>query len=311
MATVLVGLVVIMLVGAGASLMSVRARRYRPLQPGVHALRDDYAINPIVGPLRSGCGSLEIAVRLDSAGRLQLGTGQRADSSGNAIGPMVLRELALRAEAYGGSVRPGQTESITLMIDIVETEPARQVHAYDVLDAELRRYPHVFTRLTDGAVTMGPVTVMLTGSGVPRHAVAAASDRFMFCDGSFGDVGAWGAPVELVPMVSEHWAWRFGWDGTDAISTEERLMLHHLVRAAHDDGREVRMFGIPESDARVREAFWRVLLDAGVDVISTPRPRRLAAFLVASTRRPDRIRVDGPIDGVVAQEGTFQVASAR
>jgi hypothetical protein len=137
----------------------------------------------------------------------------------------VLRELALRAVAYGGRVRPRQTDSITLMIEILESDPVRQVRAYDVLDAEVRRYPKLFTHVIDDSIVLGPVTIVLIGAGVPRHAIGAARDRYAFCDGSFGDIGAWGAPVALVPTVGEHWAWRFGWDGIDPIPNEERLLL--------------------------------------------------------------------------------------
>ncbi len=306
MATVLIGLVVIMLLGACAGVAGLLARRQQAFSPGVHALRDDFATNPVNAPLRRGCGGMEISVRLDASGRLRVGTGPEPDAPGNAIGPVVLRELALRAAANDGSVHPGQTDSFALMIDIAETEPVRQIRAYDVLDAELRRYPGLCTRLADDEVTMGPVTVTLTGAGVPRHAIEATNDRLVFCDGNFGDVGAWGAPAMLVPIVSEHWSWRFGWDGFDPILHEERLLLQQHVRAAHDDGREVRMFGIPESSARVREAFWRVLVEAGVDVISTEKPRHLATFLKS---------VGQPVAAVPREathrEGSLSVASAR
>jgi hypothetical protein len=309
MSTVFVGFLIIFLLGLIAGTASHVARRHRPQNSGMHALRDDYAINPVAGPLRNGCGSFEIGVRLGATGRLQVGSDRRGDHAGTEIGPLVLRELALRSVAYGGSVRPWQTATITLMIDIQEIEPARQARAYEVLDAELRRYPYLFTHLSDSAVTMGPVTVALIGAGVPRQVVAESSDRYAFCDGNFADVGVWGAPTALVPTVSEHWSWRFGWNGTGMISRAERLLLHQLVRAAHADGRQVRVFGIPERSARVREAYWRVLRDAGVDVISTRKPRRLAAFLDGArvgAHRRGRVRTE-----IDVAESTLRVAGAR
>jgi hypothetical protein len=125
----------------------------------------------------------------------------------------------------------------------------------------------------------GPVSVLLTGPRVPRHLLAAQTDRYAFCDGSLGDVGAWAAPPTLVPLVSEHWSWRFGWDGWDEMPGEERRLLRGLVRAAHADRRTVRVFGIPERPRRVRRAFWRELAAAGVDLIGSTDLRALRRFL--------------------------------
>ena len=87
------------------------------------------------------------------------------------------------------------------------------------------------------------------------------------------------APPTLVPMVSEQWTRRFGWDGREPIAAEERHQLHALVRAAHDDGRTVRICGLPEGSRRVRSAIWAELGAAGVDVIADADYSGLAKYL--------------------------------
>src|SRR5215204_261467 len=99
--TILVTLAVLGVLGAAGSLASVLARRHRPFEPTMHHQRDDTARNPVARPLRSGCGSLEIAVWLDRDGLLQVGADRGYRNAGNALRPLVLRELALRAERYG------------------------------------------------------------------------------------------------------------------------------------------------------------------------------------------------------------------
>jgi hypothetical protein len=280
--TVLQGLGVLAGSGVAGGAISAWARRAQPHAPGLHALRDDSARDPLVRPLRSGCGSFEIGLWLDEAGRLQVGARRWDRDPGNAVGPLVLGRLAARAERYGGHLYPGQRQPVMLMIDILETEPARAARAYAVLDTQLRAYASVLTHVSGGVVTLGAVTVALSGACVPRHLLAAQPDRYAFCDGSFGDVGAWAAPATLVPLVSEHWAWRFGWDGVEDMLVEERQFLREIVESAHADGRRVRFYGIPESPTRIREAYWTELLAAGVDVISTRAPNRFASFM----RRP-------------------------
>ena len=320
LATVIVGLAAIFVVAAAAAAVSVRARRCATFSPAMHALRDDIARDPVAGPVRAGCGSMEISVWLDDDDRLQVGSEGRYTDGGNALGPLVLRQLALRAEAQGGRVHPGQTGSFLLLITLRESDPDRQAQAYQVLDAALRAYPRLFTRLSEDGVALGPVTVVLTGETVPQRIVAAHPDRLVFCDGSFADIGAWGPPVALVPTVSEHWCWRFAWDGTGEIPAEQRMLLRQLVATAHADGRQVRVYGIPEQRAHIREAFWRELLTAGVDVISTEQPRHLADFLAkrAPTRaEPPRSRAvwtprrREPADDVIDAERRHGALSAR
>jgi hypothetical protein len=60
---------------------------------------------------------------------------------------------------------------------------------------------------------------------------------------------------------------------------DERDALHRLVAAAHAEGRQVQFAALPERGWRVREAFWCELAAAGVDLITTARPRALANFL--------------------------------
>src|SRR4051812_48137545 len=94
--------------GGGAGLASVWARRPRPFAPGTHAVAAAGARDPLARPLRLGYAAATIAVRLDAAERLQVGTDPTRDEPGNAVGPLVLRPLAERAGCLGGRVHPGQ-----------------------------------------------------------------------------------------------------------------------------------------------------------------------------------------------------------
>jgi hypothetical protein len=299
--------------GVAAGIASIRHRRPGAYAPGTHANRDDLARNPLARPLRHGFASLAISVRLDRAGRLRVGTDPAVvrgeDDPGATIGPAVLRPLAERAACLDGRVHAAQRGPFTIMVDIRESDPGRLTRAYQVLDGQLRRYPHLFTRATDGIVVMGPVIVMLTGEHVPRQLIAAEHDRVMFCDGTYGDLGPWGAPPSLVPVVSEHWAWRFGWDGRDEMPVEERHLLCGLVQTAQAEGRRVRYFGIPARPARVRDAYWRELAAAGVDLISTDELRALARFQRRQSRLRRDARASRPVEGQTRR--SLATATAR
>jgi hypothetical protein len=284
MALVADGLIGLAGAGTTTALGTAALRRPRAYLPGSHATRAERRSGPLA-PLRYGYASLELAVRLGEAGDLLVDGGDR-------IGPRVLDPLAERVRCGGGRVYPNQTEPLIVLVELLEAGPGRLDLAYQLLDERLRDYPGLFTRYHAGAVTLGPVTLLLTGSSCPRHLLAAQSDRYAFCDGTFGDLGAWAAPPTLVPLVSEHWAWRFGWDGREELSGEERYLLRGLVRSAHTDGRGVRVFGIPERPRRVRQRFWRELAAARVDLIGSRNLIALRRFLrTRNTGRPgDRVR---------------------
>lgn len=236
LAVALSGLVGVSAVGAAAGAASVVARREPDFVRRGHLARDDWAHDPLSRPMRTGVASFEIGVWLDRAGRVQVGSRRWDRDPGNAIGPRVLARLAERAARHDGRMFPRQRGSITLMVDIVETELSRQLRTYDALDAALRPYAPILTHFSDGAVIPGPVTVVLTGDGAPRHVLAAQPDRFAFVEGTFADVGGWGAPANLVPMLSEHWAWRFGWDGHDEMPAPSAICSENWSRQPTSTG---------------------------------------------------------------------------
>ncbi len=285
LAVVLAGLTGMTTAGTVAGAASVVARRDPNFVRRAHLARDDFALDPLARPMRTGVASFEIGAWLDRAGRLQVGTRRWDRDPGNAIGPRVLARLADRAGTHRGRMFPRQRGSITLMIHIAESDMAKQQRAYEALDLALRPYASLLTRLVDGAIRPAPVTVVLTGEGVPRHLLAAQTDRLAFVDGTFADIGVWGAPANLVPMISEDWAWRFDWDGRERMPAPERQLLRELVSAAHADSRRVRFYGIPPRPGRVRD---HVL--AGAD---------------RSGGRPDHRRRIGPSAGSLSSQTQF------
>jgi hypothetical protein len=93
-----------------------------------------------------------------------------------------------------------------------------------------------------------------------------------------------------VPMISEPWSRRFGWDGREPISAEERHLLHAMVRAAHEDGRTVRISGLTVGSRSARRAIWTELGTAGVDVIGDTDGRGLARHLRKHPVSPPPVR---------------------
>lgn len=264
MVTGLAGLAV---AGAGTAAGTTLARRQRPYLPRAHAGRDDARRDPLTAALRAGCAGLTVGVEAGVDGRLRL----PGDDPGRTLEAMIVRPLAGRVESRG-RVYPAQAEPFTV---VVEPVAPLAPEALDQLHEVLCAYDGVLSRSRGGLVTAGAVTLVLAG---PRRLLAARPDRFLFAEGTLDDVGR-SVPAALVPLASEHVAWRLGWDGHGEMAVEERHLLRSLVHAAHAEGKRVRFFGVPERRPGVRRAFWRELHAAGVDLIATHRVGALRRFL--------------------------------
>ncbi len=278
MAAVVSGVVVVA-GGVAAGLVSARARRQHPCTAGAYAPRDAADRDPLTRRLRQGYAGVEIVVWLDDTDRLLVGGLRDFTDPGAELERLILRPLADRIATLDGRVYADSPSPFRLVIAIDEPDPQRLERAYERLEMQLGGHPDVFTRCVDGVVQTGPVTVLLTGEHVPRLALAGAAERRTFADGTFADLGPWGVPPTVAPLLSEPWSQRFDWDGRREMPADERNALHRLVAAAHAEGRQVHFADLPERGWRVREAFWCELAAAGVDLITTTRPRALANFL--------------------------------
>lgn len=298
-ATLTSGLVGLAGTGGAAAVALALARRGRSYLPGGHAVPARDERDPLRAALRSGFAGVTVAVRPGPRGELYLGHG--VPEPGRTLRRLVLRPLGNRIAAGAGAVYPGQRAPFALAVEFVGPDRDAQtlLRAYRSLTGQLRDHADILTGFSAGRVTPGPVLVTLCGIVDVRELLAAESQRYAFADGSFDDVGSDAAPVSLVPTVSEHWSWRFGWDGREPICAEERHLLHALVREAHADGRAVRLGGVPAGSRRLRTAFWTELTAAGVDAIADPDLRGLARFLRA--RRGDRQPLAGRPDGTWAK----------
>ena len=278
--TTLVGGVVGLTGAAGALTAGCAVlRRPAPYLAAGHALAGPEATDPLPGVLKLGLAGLTVPVRPGPHGELFIGPG--APQPGRTLRRLVLGPLLARAKARGGRLRHDQRVPFRLVVEFVG--PSRDteclLRAYRMLDQQLRDHAQLLSRCDDGRLEPGAVTVAVAGIVDVRELLAAQRRRYAFADGTFDDIGSRSAPPALVPMISEPWTRRFGWDGREPITAEERHLLHAMVRAAHEDGRTVRVSGLTAGARGARRAIWSELCHAGVDVVADLDHRGLARHL--------------------------------
>ncbi|MFJ9388385.1 hypothetical protein ACIRON_06185 [Nocardioides sp. NPDC101246] len=192
---------------------------------------------------------------------------------------LYLDPLAALVTANDGSVHPSWDGTFQLLVDV----KSGGAEAWRVLERQLAAYESLFSLSSDGAVEVGPVTVIVSGER-DRMEMAAAPLRRTFYDATLDDLDV-DLPAGLVGMVSANWIDHFTWRGIGPFLARRRL--REMVRRAHAAGWPVRLWGAPAAVRHNRRRIWQVQLDAGVDWINTDHLDELAHFL--ARRRPTRL----------------------
>jgi glycerophosphoryl diester phosphodiesterase len=194
---------------------------------------------------------------------------------------LYLDPLRERVKQNGGRVypNPGAPGQITLLIDIKSEAAA----TYKALDRILAEYKDIFTSFgTDGRSDKA-VLAVISGNR-PYELMASQKVRYAGYDGRLTDLQS-DTPADLMPLISDNWTRHFKWRGTGRMPAEERTKLKEIVQAAHDKGRRVRFWATPDNPSPTREALWRELILAGVDMLNTDDLKGLQQFLLAHRLR--------------------------
>lgn len=243
------------------------ARAAEPPVPLPRAFsHNDYEqARPLLDALDRGFCSVEADVHLID-GELRIGHKREETRPGDTLQSLYLDPLLERVRRNGGLVHPGGPGFI-LLVDV--KSDARQTYA--ALREALKGYAEMLTRFSGEAARAGAVTVVVSGHR-DKETVSREPERLAALDGGLGDLDP--GEESLYPMVSADWRSLFTWRG-GRMDPRQRARLDGLVRKAHERGRKVRFWAIPDD-----EEGWRMMLESGVDHINTDKVEELKDFLL-------------------------------
>jgi len=89
--------------------------------------------------------------------------------------------------------------------------------------------------------------------------------------------------AEYRDLISDRWTAHFKWRGIGEMPAEEHRKLREIVQVSHEKGRRVRFWATPDKPLPAREAVWRELVAAGVDLINTDDLQGLQRFLLSNS----------------------------
>jgi glycerophosphoryl diester phosphodiesterase len=258
-----------------ASILGVAAEGV-PL-PRAHSHNDYEHQRPLLDALDQGFNSVEADIWLVN-GKLLVAHDRNQVREERTLESLYLTPLQQRVHSHGGTVHP-KTGGFMLLID-VKAQPSE---VWPVLKQSLSVYKSMLTQFTDTSTVTGAVTVVLSGAR-PIEQVQAEPVRYCGIDGRLSDL-ATNPSKHLYPLVSESWRPTFGGFTDGKLLESDRIKLQNLVQQAHQQGRRIRFWAVPD-----QSYAWDELFNAKVDLINTDKLAELASFLRAKADSPGKTK---------------------
>ena len=160
----------------------------------------------------------------------------------------------------------GQT--LYLFVD-VKTDGATTWPAVVKALQPLRSAGYLTTVNSSSGVTSGPVTVVGTGN-TPLNQVQGVQPRDYFWDAPIPTLNSSFSNItsDVSPIASTDFAVQFGNVRNETFNATQLALLNAQVKTAHDKGIMVRYWDQPGWPVGTRNAIWRILWNAGVDLLN-------------------------------------------
>lgn len=250
----------------------------RPAVPLLHAhAHNDYLHDPpLLQALEHGFTSVEADIFL-VGDKLCVAHESKDITPEKTLQSLYLEPLRQRVKEHGGWVYRAVSRFI-LLIDIkTAAEPT-----YRRLHEVLTGYQDMLTTFDAQGRKDKAILVIVSGNR-PLALMQSQPLRYAGYDGRLADLDS-DLSADLIPMISDQWVKPFTWRGEGPMPPEEQQRLNDIVGRAHARGRLVRFWLTPDDPSPQRDAVWRQLLAANVDLINTDDLNGLQEFLLQHGR---------------------------
>lgn len=226
--------------------------------PNAHAHNDYLHEKPLLEALSRGFTSIEADVHL-VGNELYLGHWLPQMFPPKKLTEIYLEPLSKLMTRQNGKIYPTYKGVFYLMIDVKTDSLA----TYKVLREQLLKYP---------LFQCNPHFQVFISGNRALHHILNDVEEMAAVDGRLPDLGK-NLPSYAMPVVSDNFRNHFKWRGKGAMSLEEKQKLKTLVAQAHQQGKKLRFWAIPD-----QPNAWATLFEAGVDFISTDDLKGLELF---------------------------------
>jgi hypothetical protein len=228
-----------------------------------HSHNDYTHEHPLFDALGYGYKSIEIDVWLHNGKLIVDHDGIGLDGKKDIEEEYLLPTIE-RVKAHHGWVYDGDTTPTIFMVEFKNDPEA----CYTVLKGLIEKHKALFCdRMGRG----GPIKLLITGHR-PWASLLKGDALYITADGDIKQ-SADSIPNYILERVSDPYGQHFTWKGHGTMPKAQKSKLAALVKVAHDHGRQIRFYGLPQN-----ENVWSEMLDAGVDWINVDKLGEFAAF---------------------------------
>jgi hypothetical protein len=234
-----------------------------------HSHNDYTHTHPLYDALGYGYKSIEIDVWLHN-GKLVVDHNGTGLDNKKDIEELYLLPIIERVKAHHGWVYDGDTTPTIFMVEFKNDAEACYVKLKELIE----KHKGLFCdRMGRG----GPIKLLITGHR-PWQSLLKGNELYVTADGDISQA-ADATPPYILERVSDPYGNHFTWRGRGPMPAAQKARLDSLVKVAHDHGRQIRFYGMPQN-----ENVWRTLLDAGVDWINVDKLEMFANFYKEYTK---------------------------
>ena len=147
---------------------------------------------------------------------------------------------------------------------------------YDALLTKLKKYKPMLTRVVSDSFIQGAVTIIISGDKPSVSDFKKETDRLTFLDGRFSDIGK-NISNNIMPLISMSWLDHFQWEGLGEIPKNQRAVLDKIINTVHLENKYIRYWATPDN-----KNSWRVLEQAGVDLINTDKISEFSNYKISN-----------------------------
>ncbi|MCW3786289.1 phosphatidylinositol-specific phospholipase C/glycerophosphodiester phosphodiesterase family protein [Plebeiibacterium sediminum] len=232
---------------------------------GGHSHNDYHQEYPLQTALENGMVSIEADVFM-VGDQLLVGHEKKELKAQNTLENLYLKPLFKEVQQQGDHFQP-----IILLVDF----KADGINTYRLLKKISQPYETMLSVYKDGLIEQRAVTIIISGDR-PFEILKKEQHRYAFIDGNLNDLEQ-DVDAGLTPLLSADWNDYFKWNGVDDISDTELKQLQQFVVQCHQKNIMLRFWGTP-GEGEIAIIYWKLLSDAGVDLIGTDNPKEYNDF---------------------------------
>lgn len=246
---------------------------------GFHSHNDYWRPLPVYSALSAGATSIEADVWLFN-GNLHIGHEQSALTDARTFDSLYIQPLlnilkgqnpdckfVSNGPTKNGVYDTSNGQTLYLFVDVKTDGPS----TWPVVVKALQplRDAGYLSYYNGTAITPGPITVIGTGN-TPLNQVQGVNNRDYFFDGPLATLGTTFTNItkEVSPIASVSFSSQFGQVRSGQFNDTQASLLKSQIDLAHSKGIKVRYWDQPGWPVGTRNAVWRILWDAGSDLLN-------------------------------------------